>query len=87
MCSAMQVMHLGLIHLSFMFFISYLCVHSSCQLKQRLLLPIAYIIFIKVKRNEGVFGLNDFLKESHLFWVMNLWEDMSCIMLICLTAS
>lgn len=66
----MQIMHLGLIHLNFMFFISYLCMYSFCQLKQRLLLPMAYIFF-KVKQSEEVFGINDFLKESHLFWVMN----------------
>lgn len=89
MCSVVQIMHLGLIHLSFIFF-NFIFIYVLLVKGKAV---VTYGLHSFFKLGEGVFclvgvclRLNDFLKVPHLFWVMNLQENMFCIMLICVTA-
>lgn len=85
MYSFMLIMHLVLMHLSFIFLVLYLCMYRLVIVKAEIAVFYGLYSVFKVKLGEQVFclvgvclSLNNFLKVFQLFWGMNLEQNMFC---------
>jgi len=81
----MRIMHLVLIHLSFIFLVLYLCVYRLLIVKAEVVVFCSLYSFFKVKLDKQIFcpvgvclRLNNFFESFSAVWGMNLEENMLC---------